>query len=105
MLVKVILVDINPKMVKAWRATFEENPEVEICEGSMLSQTASAWVAPTNGRGSMDGGLDLIIKNSLGAQIEKRLQQEIARLYQGLLPVGYATCVPTLQDIPKYLIS
>lgn len=105
MLVKVVLVDINPKMVQAWQATFEENPEVEIVQGSMLAQTVSAWVSPTNARGSMDGGLDLIIKNSLGAQIEKRLQQEIARLHHGLLPVGYATCVPTMQDIPKFLIS
>jgi O-acetyl-ADP-ribose deacetylase (regulator of RNase III) len=105
MLVKVILVDINAKMVKAWRATFEENPEVEIVEGSMLSMTASAWASPTNARGSMDGGLDLIVKNHLGHQIEKRLQQEIARVYHGLLPVGHAICVPTNQTIPQFLIS
>ncbi len=105
MLVKVILVDINPKMVKAWRATFEENPEVDIVEGSMLSQSATAWVSPTNSRGSMDGGLDAIIKNYLGAQIEKRLQQEIHRAHNGLLPVGFATCVPTGMDLPRYLIS
>jgi len=105
MLVKVILVDINPKMVQAWRATFEENPEVDIIQGSMLEQPVSAWVSPTNARGSMDGGLDAIIKNFLGVQIEHRLQHEIARLYHGLLPVGYATCVPTGRDLPKYLIS
>ncbi len=105
MLVKVILVDVNPKMVQAWRATFEENPEVDIVDGSMLNQTVSAWVSPTNARGSMDGGLDAIIKNFLGAPIEKRLQQEIAKVYHGLMPVGYATCVPTMMAIPKFLIS
>ena len=46
MLVKVILVDINPRMVDAWRATFEEHPEVEIVHGSMLEMQASAWVSP-----------------------------------------------------------
>ncbi len=33
MQVHVVLVDINPKMIKAWRETFEENPEVEIVQG------------------------------------------------------------------------
>jgi O-acetyl-ADP-ribose deacetylase (regulator of RNase III) len=105
MLVKVVLVDVNPKVVQAWRATFEENPEVDIIQGSMLDQQVSAWVSPTNARGSMDGGLDLIIKNALGSQVEGRLQHEIGRLYQGLMPVGYATCVPTQQNQPRYLIS
>src|SRR5215813_5281421 len=105
MLVKVVLVDVNPKMVQAWRTTFEENPEVEIVQGSMLEQKVSAWVSPTNARGSMDGGLDAIIKQYLGAQIESRLQKDIARQYHGFLPVGCATCVPTGIEQPKFLIS
>lgn len=105
MLVKVVLVDINPKMVEAWRSAFEENPEVEILQGSMLDQTVSAWVSPTNARGSMDGGLDAIIKKQLGAQIEGKVQKEIARLFGGFMPVGHATCVPTGQERPKFLIS
>jgi O-acetyl-ADP-ribose deacetylase (regulator of RNase III) len=71
----------------------------------MLEQPVSAWVSPTNSRGSMDGGLDLVIKNHLGAAIETRLRQEIARAYQGLLPVGHAVCVPTGRNQPRYLIS
>jgi O-acetyl-ADP-ribose deacetylase (regulator of RNase III) len=105
MLIKVVLVDINPKVVAAWRATFEENPEVEIVQGSMLEQPVTAWVTPTNSRGSMDGGLDAVIKKHLGAKIEQRVQQEIARLYGGFMPVGTATCVPTGTDQPRYLIS
>src|SRR5881227_4472780 len=95
MAAKVVLVDINPKMIAAWRSTFEENPEVEIVEGSMLAQRVDAWVTPTNGRASMDGGLDAAIKGHLGAAIERRVQAEIKRCYGGLLPVGHATCVPT----------
>jgi O-acetyl-ADP-ribose deacetylase (regulator of RNase III) len=106
MLVKVVLVDINPKMVKAWQATFEENPEVEIVQGSMLEQNSiSAWVSPTNARGSMDGGLDAVIKAHLGASIEARLQQDIKRRYGGLLPVGHAVCTPTGKTLPRFLIS
>ena len=72
MLVKVTLVDINPQMVEAWRATFEEHPEVEVVHGSMLQTQASAWVSPTNSRGSMDGGLDAILKKHFGQKIETR---------------------------------
>jgi O-acetyl-ADP-ribose deacetylase (regulator of RNase III) len=106
MLVRVTLVDINPKMVAAWRSTFEENPEVEIVQGSMLEQPVSAWVSPTNSRGSMDGGLDAVIKKRLGAKIETNLQHEITRRYGSLnLPVGHAVCVPTGEVQPPYLIS
>src|SRR5262245_16031719 len=65
-MVRVVLVDINPKMVQAWRSSFEGNPEVEIVQGSMLDQTVSAWVSPTNSQGNMDGGLDAIVKKNLG---------------------------------------
>lgn len=105
MLVKVVLVDINPRMVQAWQATFEENPEVDIVLGSMLDQEVDAWVSPTNSKGSMDGGLDAVIKKRLGDGIEARVQQEIVRLHHSFLPVGHATCVPTGGAVPRYLIS
>jgi len=105
MLVKVVLCDINAKMIKAWRDTFEENPEVEIVEGSMLDCQVSAWVTPTNSGGRMDGGLDLVIKNHLGAAIEKDVQARIKSLYGGKMDVGYSTCVPTGRAMPRFLIS
>jgi O-acetyl-ADP-ribose deacetylase (regulator of RNase III) len=105
MLVRVSLVDINPKMIKAWRATFEENSEVDISEGSMLAQQAGAWVTPTNARGSMDGGLDLAIKKHLGQGIENAVQKEIKARYNGFLPIGHAVAVPTGRSVPAYLIS
>ncbi len=105
MTIKIVLVDINPRMIKAWRATFEENPEVEIVQGSMLDQAVDAWVTPTNARASMDGGLDGVIKGHFGAAIERRVQTEIRRSYGGLLPVGHATCVPTGSARPSFLIS
>ncbi|MEK6239110.1 MAG: macro domain-containing protein, partial [Planctomycetales bacterium] len=94
-MIKVVLVDINPGMIKAWRDTFEENPEVEVIQGSMLDQKVSAWVSPTNSQGSMDGGLDGVIKKHFGPSIEQKVQQEIKLHAGGKLPVGWATCVPT----------
>ena len=58
MSLKVILVDVNPKMVEAWKSTFEENLEVEVVQGSLLDQKVSAWVSPTNSRGHMGGGVE-----------------------------------------------
>ena len=105
MTVKIVLVDVNPKMVDSWRASFEENPEVTIVQGSMLDQAVDAWVTPTNSRGHMGGGLDAIIKKFLGAQVEQRVQAEIARLYNGRMPVGCAVCVPSGGTVPRFLIS
>jgi O-acetyl-ADP-ribose deacetylase (regulator of RNase III) len=105
MLVRVTLVDINPKMISAWKESFEENPEVDIIQGSMLEQQVSAWVTPTNAKASMDGGLDAVIKKKLGAKIEKSVQAEVKRLYGGSMPVGTATCVETGVDFPRFLIS
>jgi O-acetyl-ADP-ribose deacetylase (regulator of RNase III) len=105
MTAKVVLVDINPKMVQAWQTTFEENPEVDILQGSLLDQIVDAWVSPTNSRGSMDGGIDAVIKKHLGEKIEKRVQQAIRQQFGGHMPVGHATCVPTGTDSPRFLIS
>src|SRR5687767_12172633 len=105
MLVRVTLCDINPKMISAWKETFEENPEVDIVQGSMLEQAVSAWVTPTNSKASMDGGLDAVIKKNLGAQIEKKVQSEVKKLYGGSMKVGTATCVETGAPQPRFLIS
>lgn len=105
MTVKVVLVDINPKMIAAWRDTFEENPEVTIAHGSMIDQQVDTWVSPTNSGGRMDGGLDAVIKSFLGPGIESAVQKQIAERYAGAMPVGHATCVATGRPIPRFLIS
>jgi O-acetyl-ADP-ribose deacetylase (regulator of RNase III) len=105
MVVKIVLVDINPKMIDAWEATFEDDPNVAVIRGSMLDQPVDAWVTPTNARASMDGGLDGVIKGHFGPAIERRVQAEVRRLFGGLLPVGHATCVPTGSTRPSFLIS
>ncbi len=105
MTLKVVLVDVNAKMIEAWRSTFEDNPEVQIVHGSILDQSVSAWATPTNSRGAMRGGLDAIIKRHLGDRIEAKVQQEINRLYLGVMPIGCAVCVATDIAVPRFLIS
>jgi hypothetical protein len=88
MTVKVILVDVSPKVVAAWRDVFEDNPEVTVTQGSMLDQHVDAWVTSTNARGAMDSGLDNAIRNHLGAQVQTRVQQAIAMNFRGNPPGG-----------------
>jgi O-acetyl-ADP-ribose deacetylase (regulator of RNase III) len=105
MLPRLVLVDINSKMVKAWQDVFAGNPEVEVVQGSMLQQQVDAWVTPTNGRGKMDGGLDGVLKSHFGPSIERAVQAAIKQDFEGYLGVCQATCVATGQHQPKFVIS
>lgn len=104
-LLKVVLADVNRRVVDAWRAAFEDTPEVDIVAGSILDQRVDAWVSPTNSRGLMDGGVDLAIKRHLGAGIQLRVQRAIRDQFGGSLPVGSAVCVRSGATNPTYLIS
>lgn len=74
---KVVLTDINTKVVEAWQAAFADTPEIEIRKGSILDEDVDAWVSPTNSRGLMNGGVDAAIKRHLGAGIQLRVQRAI----------------------------
>ncbi|GAA4599265.1 O-acetyl-ADP-ribose deacetylase (regulator of RNase III) [Actinoplanes octamycinicus] len=102
---KVILVDVNAKVIEAWRSAFAGNPEVEIHKGSILTQQADAWVSPTNSHGAMNGGVDAVIKRHLGAGIQLRVQRAIKERFGGTLPIGSAVCVPSGAATPRFLIS
>ncbi|MRH91731.1 Appr-1-p processing protein [Nocardia sp. SYP-A9097] len=102
---RVVLTDINTQVVESWRAAFAEHPEIEIRRGSIVDEHVDAWVTPTNSRGSMDGGVDAVIKRHLGAGIQLRVQRAIRDRFDGRLPVGSAVCVSAGAINPKFLIS
>jgi O-acetyl-ADP-ribose deacetylase (regulator of RNase III) len=102
---KVVLVDVNTKVVKAWESAFAGNPEVEIHKGSILTQRVDAWVSPTNSSGLMNGGVDAVIKRHLGAGIQLRVQRAIREVAGAALPIGSAVCVPSGAAEPRFLIS
>lgn len=102
---RVVLADINPEVVEAWRAAFADTPGIEIRNGSILDERVDAWVSPTNSRGRMDGGVDAVVKRHLGAGIQLRVQRAIRDGFAGNLPVGSAVCVPSGAVNPKFLIS
>ncbi|MFG2071832.1 macro domain-containing protein [Nonomuraea maritima] len=102
---RVVLVDVNAEVVQSWLAAFADTPEIEIHKGSLLNEHVDAWVSPTNAQGRMDGGVDKVIKNHLGAGIQLRVQRAIKDRFGGSLPVGSAVCVPSGATNPKFLIS
>ncbi|MGC5334028.1 macro domain-containing protein [Micromonospora sp. DT62] len=104
-LLRVVLTDVNAKVVQAWRAAFADTPEVEIHKGSILTRQADAWVSPTNSRGRMDGGVDAVVKRHLGAGIQLRVQRAIRDQFGAAMPVGSAVCVPSGATNPRFLIS
>jgi O-acetyl-ADP-ribose deacetylase (regulator of RNase III) len=105
MSVKVVLVDVNPKVVEAWRGVFAGEANVQPVQGSILAQKVDAWVSPTNAKGEMSGGVDAAIHRHFGAAIQDKVRRAIAAEHGGSMPVGYATCVPTGRQKPSWLIS
>lgn len=102
---RVVLVDVNPLVVAAWQELFAGEPNVEVVHGSILRQTTDAWVTPTNSRGRMDGGVDAVVNGFFDGRIQPRVRAEIKRRFGGRLPVGVATCVPTSERQPGFIIS
>ncbi len=102
---QVVLVDVNPRVVAAWRAAFADEPGVRVVRGSILDRRTDAWVTPTNALGRMDGGVDAAVNGHFGGRIQKLVRAEIRGRFGGHLPVGAATCVPTGGVRPRFLIS
>ncbi|MEU7866228.1 macro domain-containing protein [Dactylosporangium sp. NPDC049140] len=105
MTVRVVLSDVNAKVVQSWMSAFADEPGVEIVKGSILNQHVDAWVTPTNSHGVMSGGVDAVILRQLGPGIQLRVQHAIRDEFGGTLPIGAAVCVPSGAANPKYLIS
>jgi O-acetyl-ADP-ribose deacetylase (regulator of RNase III) len=108
-MIQVHLVDLNPSIVAAWKLAFEGEPHVHITQGSMLDKDVDVWVTPTNSRGNMSGGLDAVIKNHFGPQVENAVKSQIVSNYNGFMPVGRATIVDlttmTVDQRPRFLVS
>ncbi|MFE5768554.1 ADP-ribosyltransferase domain-containing protein [Streptomyces sp. NPDC056485] len=102
---RVVLTDVNERVVEAWRAAFADTPGIEIRRGSILDEDVDAWVTPTNSRGRMDGGVDAAIKGHLGSGIQLRVRRAVRDRFAGAMPVGSAVCVPSGAAVPRFLIS
>lgn len=97
-----ILCDMLPDLVQAWRIVFAAYPEVQVQQGDLLEVEADAYVSPANSYGIMDGGIDAAFSARF-PQVEAQVQAAIAQVGD-LLPVGQALVVETGDlDVP-YLV-
>lgn len=100
-----ILIDKNPKMVKAWRDFFEKEPNVNIKHGDLTKVKCDAIVSPANSFGFMDGGVDYAISVRLGWDLQDRLQERIKSSLEGELLIGKSMIIETNDESIPYLIS
>jgi O-acetyl-ADP-ribose deacetylase (regulator of RNase III) len=95
MLDRLLLVDRDPRLVRAWQEVFRDVEIVEASVADYFDEPADAMVSPANSFGFMDGGLDLAIRNTLGMEVQRRVQSAIEEKHHGELPVGVAEVVAT----------
>ncbi len=100
---QILLKDLNPVLVAEWAQVFEGIPEITALEDDYLSEPADAVVSPANSFGVMDGGLDLLLRNTLPG-IQERVQSMITAEYHGEMPVGCAEVIATGNEKWPFLV-
>lgn len=101
---KIILFDINPNMCEAWSKEFAECEDVEIKNIDFQELECNQVVAAGNSYGWMTGGLDLVIRNYYGIELQDIIQGVIINHYNGFLPVGDSFRVETDDEKKPYVI-
>jgi O-acetyl-ADP-ribose deacetylase (regulator of RNase III) len=100
---KLILCDVDPAVVAAWRTQFARHPDVQVLEKSILEVEADAVVNPGNSFGFMDGGLALKLCDKFGLEIQEAVRKAVRERYGKEMLVGQAEVFPTGKT-PPFLI-
>ncbi|MBK8093220.1 MAG: macro domain-containing protein [Verrucomicrobiaceae bacterium] len=79
----------------AWKNAFHDMAGVEIVAGDICRVPCDAIVSPANSFGFMDGGLDHLLSERFGWDLEKRVQKAIQLRPLRELLIGEAIVVPT----------
>lgn len=91
------LADSSKELVSHWQELFKDLPEgrFRAVHGDYFDHiiSSAAMVSPANSFGIMDGGLDRAIRDTLGQQVEDRVQFMIRNHYHGEMPVGAAKVI------------
>lgn len=102
---RIILSDLNLKILDAWSEFFNEQKNVSVIEADITKIECDAIVSPANSFGFMDGGLDYALSERFGWDFEKKLQKIIKELPESELLVGQALIIETGDKIIPFLIS
>lgn len=99
------LIDNSLQMVKEWESQFKGCKDVNVFHGDIFEKQTDCIISPANSFGFMDGGLDLLISEIMGWQVQEVLQQHIKDKFSGEVLVGQAVLIETgFSEIP-FLIS
>lgn len=99
-----MLVATDADLAAAWRRHLGDLPRVTVHEGSIFDLECDAAVSPANSFGFMRGGIDGAYSRAFGAQIERRVRQQISEHHDGELVVGGADIVETGNSSIPYLV-
>jgi len=100
---KLILCDVDPAVIEAWRSQFARHPDVQVVLKSILEIEADAVVNPGNSFGFMDGGLALKLCEKFGFEIQEAVRQAVRERFGSEMLVGQAEVFPTGKS-PAFLI-
>jgi O-acetyl-ADP-ribose deacetylase (regulator of RNase III) len=102
---KVYLRDQNQKLVDAWLAVFENEPDVVISCGDIFAPgqhlDVQAITSPANSYGFLDGGIDFVYSQYFGWGVEEILRTMLWQKHNGELLVGQAEIIDMRQTNPK----
>jgi O-acetyl-ADP-ribose deacetylase (regulator of RNase III) len=103
---RILLRDINAKLVEAWKRAFMADPEVDVSLGDIFAGVpVDAIVSPANSFGFMDGGIDAVYSRRFGWDLQDRLQAVLKSEHDGELPVGDALIIETRDAALPYVVS
>jgi O-acetyl-ADP-ribose deacetylase (regulator of RNase III) len=101
---KLILVDLNPGMCRAWEAAFAHHENVTIINNYFQKVPEyDCMVSAANSYGCMDGGIDGHITAFFGQQLMDRVQAHIVSKYLGEQPIGTSFILPTHHEKHPFL--
>ncbi|MDJ1505129.1 macro domain-containing protein [Xanthocytophaga agilis] len=102
---KLLLAYKEQGLGEAWREYFRDQPDVQILNTDITQLSCDAIVSPANSFGFMDGGLDYLLSERFGWDLQDRVQKEISELPERELLIGKALVIPTFDSKIPYLIS
>lgn len=88
----------------AWLHAFRDLPGVRVVCDDICQLSADAIVSPANSFGFMDGGLDRLLSERFGWDLEKRVRHSIQERPMKELLVGEALVMPTEDSSVPWLI-
>ncbi|AFU16630.1 macro domain-containing protein [Bacillus toyonensis] len=103
---KIVLLAVTREMYNAFRDRFDKwgNKNVVVYYGRFEELgRIDCLVSPANSFGLMDGGMDKLIIDYFGKDLENRVQQHIIDNFMGEQPVGTSFTIETNHNIIPYL--